>query len=321
MKFYEQSSQSHRYENRTVMKFPIIALLILSVSARADEFTDFRAQYQTLKTVAGNGAKDDDNDWVPEMEGKAATKADLSRPHMTMADAAGNLYIADKEAHAIRKVLSDGTIHTIAGTGKPGFSGDGKGTECRLTFPNGLFTQPDGVVYILDLGNDRIRRLDLEGNLTTILHDREGIVIGRGLWVNPKGDVIYYCSNSRIRSWTPKDGIRTVASGFISLGNIAVDRQGQLYATDRGAGRAYRIKSDGTRVPIAGNGKFSGGGDGKEALKTAMPGCRGIALLDNGAFLLATPEAISGMSIPKVLPITSSKVKEMETSVKATATR
>ncbi|MFT5190284.1 MAG: sugar lactone lactonase YvrE, partial [Verrucomicrobiales bacterium] len=236
------------------MRSLFIILPVLIATAHADEFADFRNQYRTLRTAAGSGEKDNDNDWSPKMEGKAATKADLSRPHMTMADAAGNLYIADKEAHAVRKVLTDGTIHTIAGTGKPGFSGDGKGTKCTLTFPNGLFAQPDGTLYIFDLGNDRIRRLDLQGNLTTILHDREGIIIGRGLWVSPKGDVIYYCSNSRIRSWTPKDGIRTIASGFASLGNIDVDRKGQLYATDRGSGCAYRIKTDGTAVLIAGNG-------------------------------------------------------------------
>ncbi len=262
--------------------------LLCATFVHADEFTEFRKKYRTLRTVAGNGAKDGGNDWLTSMEGKAATRADLSRPHMTMADAKGNLYIADKEAHAIRKVLPDGSIHTIAGTGRAGFSGDGKGLECNLTFPNGLYVQPDGTVFILDLGNHRIRKLDLQGNLVTLVHDRERIVIGRGLWVSPKGDLIYYCSNSRIRSWTPDKGLGTVAEGFVSLGNIAVDAKGQLYATDRGAGRAYRIGGNGEKVPIAGSGRSTGGGHGSPALETAMPGTRGVALLENGAFLLAT---------------------------------
>ncbi|MDC0312770.1 hypothetical protein OAL27_02335 [Verrucomicrobiales bacterium] len=222
------------------------------------------------------------------MEGKLATEADLSRPHMAMADAEGDIHIAGKEAHPVRKVTTDGTIHPIAGTGRPGFNGDGDAKNCTLTLPNGLYALPNGVVYILDLGNDRIRKLDLKGQLTTVLHDPKGIVIGWGLWVHPQEELIYYCSNSELRSWRPKEGIRTIARGFISLGNITVDASGQLYATDRGAGRAYKITANGKAIAIAGSGKGSGGGDGQPALETAMPGCRGIVVLDNGALLLAT---------------------------------
>ncbi len=240
-------------------------------------------------TIAGNGDKDDQNDWAPKMEGKLATKADLSRPHMSMADTAGLIYIADKEAHAIRKVTRDGKIHTIAGTGKSGFKDDGDAKKCTLTLPNGLYALPNGIVYILDLGNDRIRKLDINAQLTTVLHDPRGIATDRGLWVHPREDLIYYCSNSELRSRRPKDGIRTVARGFVSLGNITVDESGQLYATDRGAGRAYKITPKGKAIPIAGSGKKSDGGNGQPALETAMPGCRGIMVLSNGALLLATP--------------------------------
>ena len=270
------------------MRRLLLASLVLSGVLQADEFTDFRQQYTTLATIAGNGAKDDQNDWSPTMEGQLATQADLSRPHMAMADDAGLIYIADKEAHAIRKVGADGKIQTIAGIGRPGFNGDGDAKRCTLTLPNGLYALPNGVIYILDLGNDRIRKLDLKGQLTTVLHDPKGIVIGRGLWVHPQEDLIYYCSNSELRSWRPQEGIRTVARGFVSLGNIAVDASGQLYATDRGAGRAYKITPKGKAIPLAGNGKRSGGGHGQPALETAMPGCRGIVALENGALLLAT---------------------------------
>ena len=185
-------------------------------------------------------------------------------------------------------VTLNGKIHTAAGTGKSGFNGDGDAKKCTLTFPNGLYTLPNGVVYILDLGNDRIRRLDLKGQLTTVLHDPRGIAIGRGLWVHPREELIYYCSQSELRSWRPKEGIRTVARGFASLGNITVDASGQPYVTDRGAGRAYKITLKGKAIPIAGSGKKSGGGNGQPALETAMPGCRGIVVLHNGALLLAT---------------------------------
>ena len=83
------------------------------------------------------------------MEGGLALDAELSRPHMTMADVAGNLYIADKDAHAIRKVTTDGIIHTIAGTNTAGFNGDGLGIDVQLSAPNGLYTMPDGTKTIL----------------------------------------------------------------------------------------------------------------------------------------------------------------------------
>lgn len=270
------------------MKRLLLTIVLLVGTLQADEFTDFRQQSSTLAIIAGNGAEDDQNDWSPKMEGKLATEADLSRPHMAMADAEGDIHIAGKEAHPVRKVTTDGTIHPIAGTGRPGFNGDGDAKNCTLTLPNGLYALPNGVVYILDLGNDRIRKLDLKDQLTTVLHDPKGIVIGRGLWVHPQEELIYYCSNSELRSWRPKEGIRTIARGFISLGNITVDASGQLYATDRGAGRAYKITANGKAIAIAGSGKGSGGGDGQPALETAMPGCRGIVVLDNGALLLAT---------------------------------
>lgn len=87
--------------------FPIVVSMVMGPigSARADQFAEFRLQYETLMTVAGNGARDGGNDWKPSDEGKLATRVDLSRPHMCMADIKGNYYIADKEANAIRKVL------------------------------------------------------------------------------------------------------------------------------------------------------------------------------------------------------------------------
>ena len=79
--------------------------------------------YGVLSTVAGSGniACSACNSWQPGYEGGLATDAALSSPHITMADRAGNLYIADTRAHAIRKVTLDGHIHTVAGNNVAGF--------------------------------------------------------------------------------------------------------------------------------------------------------------------------------------------------------
>ena len=74
-----------------------------------------------MRTLAGAGATDRRTDeWRAELEGGPASAAELSRPHMAMADDADNVYIADKEAHAIRRVDGAGRITTVAGTGRPG---------------------------------------------------------------------------------------------------------------------------------------------------------------------------------------------------------
>jgi len=269
----------------------LVGLAVFAHAAAGGEFEDFLAHYGNVSTVAGTGLIDqgDVNGWLPSMEGALAVNAELSRPHMTMADLAGNLYIADKDAHAIRKVTPDGTIHTIAGTGVAGFNGDGLATAAQLGHPNGLYTQGDGTTYILDLDNARIRRLDTSGMLTTLFEDPEGIDVGRGLWVSPDESRVYYSSGTRVRTWTPGGGVTTYADGFAGLGNLDVDPQdGNLVVTDRVGSAVYRVFSSGAYELIAGNGTNSGGGDGQPALNTGLDEVRGIAFAPDSGYLLAT---------------------------------
>ena len=140
---------------------------------------DLFGDYGVLETIAGTAFITDKavNGWVEDdMEGELAIDAELSRPHMAMADVFGNVYIADKDAHAIRKVLTDGTIETIAGTNEPGGFDilSGRGPEVPLSSPNGLYTFPDGTTYILDVGNGMVRKLNVDGELTTLFQDETG---------------------------------------------------------------------------------------------------------------------------------------------------
>jgi hypothetical protein len=268
----------------------IISHLPFNLSGQYPYFAD---SYSLLSTVAGKGEMDISGviGWLPEYENGDAVDAELTRPHFAMADSLGNIYIADKDAHGIRKVTPEGKIYTVAGTNIAGDNGDGLGAESQLSSPNGLWVKPDGTVYILDLGNDKIRRLDTTGNLETIVDDADGISLGRGLWITPSEDTIFYASASRIKMWTEEGGVTTYSTGYSGLGNITMDMNGYLVATDRTSNLVYRISRDGlTKEIIAGNGSGTGGGDDYLATETGLDGVRGVWFLDDNSYFVATHE-------------------------------
>jgi sugar lactone lactonase YvrE len=256
----------------------------------SEEFRTVAASFGILDTVAGAGRTGaDTNDWQPAFEGGLAVDAELSTPHNTLADDAGNLYIADKDAHAVRKVTPDGRIVTVAGTNAAGDDGDapGPGTERRLSEPNGLWVRGDGTVYILDLGNSKVRRLSPAGELT-LLFVVPNLRTGRGLWVADDESLAYVASRNLLLRWTPETGVETYASGFVQLGNLAVDAKGNVIVTDRNANRVYLVNLDREVSPIAGNGGFSGGGHGRLALETGLQEVRGVWIHETSGYFLAT---------------------------------
>jgi sugar lactone lactonase YvrE len=109
-----------------------------------------------ITTVAGSGADGYAGDGGPALE------AAFSEPVMIAVDDDGTLYVSDHHNNAVRRVATDGTITTVAGTGPRGFSGDcGPATEASLDQPWGIAIHDD-VLYILDMGNSRIRMVALE---------------------------------------------------------------------------------------------------------------------------------------------------------------
>ena len=107
-----------------------------------------------IDTVAGTGLSDYGGD------GGAATEAWLTSPLSVAVDGAGNIYIADNGNERIRKVDASGNISTVAGTGTPGYNGDGcRATTAQLSSPNGLAVDGSGNLYIADGNNNRIRKI------------------------------------------------------------------------------------------------------------------------------------------------------------------
>lgn len=188
-----------------------------------------------LTRVAGTGTPGDRGDGGP------AADAELNQPYDVRFDDRGSLYIADVGNHRIRKVDPDGRISTIAGTGEPGYAGDGgPASAARLRWPYGVFTDPRYGVLIADSGNDRIRLVDSTGSIRTLAGTGRRGLAGDGgpaaearldspqsLFVDPAGHIFVGDEHNHvIRVITPDGMIRRVAGngtrGYSPDGTLAV---------------------------------------------------------------------------------------------------
>jgi DNA-binding beta-propeller fold protein YncE len=133
----------------------------------ADQFYNVVRRLDTTTgneiVVAGNGGAGFSGD------GAAATAAQLSSPGGVAVDAAGNLFIADYNNQRIRRVDTSGIISTVAGNGSAGFSGDGAAaTAAQLSYPFGVAVDAAGNLFIADQSNNRIRKVDITGSISTV---------------------------------------------------------------------------------------------------------------------------------------------------------
>ena len=311
-----------------LMRSLSLALAFLSLftgTIFASEFQDLSDSFGATRILAGvhhsttldtNGIGI--NFWEPVSEGALGTLVGLSNPHMAGADAAGNIYIAEKASHSILKLTTDGLIHTFAGTHVAGFNGDGPApaTSLQITSPNGLYVLPNGTVYLLDPGNHRVRRVETNGMMTTIVNDPEPrwYPSGRALWVSPDEQLIYYthefqglvingvtndfADGAALKKWTATNGIETVCGksvGFRNPANLDVNPvDGKLYVCDRGeedtnklATGFFRIDGPDQRTRLTGNITQPAAADGQLALNSFIDGPRGIAFRPDGSYFLA----------------------------------
>jgi uncharacterized protein (TIGR03437 family) len=168
----------------------------------------------TIQTVAGNGISAWSGDGGP------ATAASLAAPDGVAVDAAGNLYIADTATHRIRKVTSDGIIHTIAGSDQGGLAGDGGPATQALLF------------------NPRMLAFDRAGNL--LIADSSAHVVRE---ITPAGIIQRVAGTGQAASGA--DGGAATATAIWSPWGIAVDAAGDILIGETGATRVRMIDSSG----------------------------------------------------------------------------
>jgi len=148
--------------------------------------------------------------------------AAFDTPSALAIDRLGNLYVADTGNNAIRKVAPDGSVSTLAGGGAPG-DADGIGRAARFNGPLGVAVDRDGIVWVADTYNDRIRRIGRDGGVTTVAG---GTVPGS------------------------QDGIGG-AAGFDTPSAIVAGKDGVLYVADTGNDAIRRIGKDGAVSTLA----------------------------------------------------------------------
>jgi sugar lactone lactonase YvrE len=277
----------------------LVRLLAADISTNSTAgYTNLLNSYGLLRTIAGNGfgSIDGVNYWQPVFEGGYATNATLSRPHIAMADTAGNVFIADKNSHSVLKVTPDGRIHTVAGTHAAGNGPDYfvLATAVQLNGPNGLWVRGDGTVYVLDTGNGKIRRLDINGMMQTLVTVDGGITTGRGVWVKDDESLAFFASGSDMKEWTPSGGVNTLNNNFNELGTFIVDPHGDIIAADRGANKVYFLDATGgkagERDVLFGDGNANSVVDGTLAKTNSLYGVRSVWPFPTGGYLLATHE-------------------------------
>ena len=177
-------------------------------------------------------------------------------------DAQGDLYIADRAGNTIRRLAVDGSLTIVAGTGDPGYTGDGMAaTGARLWYPTGLALDGAGNLFIADQGNNRVRKVDAQGIITTV-------------------------AGSADIPGSSGDGGRATRSRLSLPAGILV-HNGWLYIADTGNNRVREVSPDGIVTTLAGQGKAAFSGDGGRADQAGLIGPWALAFDPSGSLLIS----------------------------------
>ena len=210
-----------------------------------------------INTYAGNDTAGYSGD------GFSADHASLHGPQGIAIDGSGNLYIADAMNHVIRMVDAGGTISTVAGSGSFGYGGDGGAAiDAQLSDPAGVAVDPAGNIYIADLNNNVVRRVDAASGMI-------GAFAGN------------------YTSGFAGDGGDATAAQLSYPSSVAVDVAGNVYITDQGNNTVRVVDASGTINRFAGNRTNGYSGDGFEPASAELNSPNGVMVDGAGKIYIA----------------------------------
>jgi uncharacterized protein (TIGR03437 family) len=265
----------------------------------------------TINTFAGTG--------VPGFQGDSgpAIQAQLSYIHGVAADPGGNVYMSDTTNGRVRFVNPSGDIYTFAGTGTPGYSGDGgKAINAQINSPAGIVSDAAGNIYFSDYGNATVRKVDTKGIITTFAgtgvwgYSGDGGPASKAALAHPVALAVDSASNLyiadpgnlNIREVTTDGNIHTIVSN-VDAESLAVDSAGSLYYPNWYNSTVQKILSNGTQFTIAGNGTPGFSGDGGPATLAQLNQPYGVAVDPSGNVYVAD---FNNMAIRLLTPVASS---------------
>jgi trimeric autotransporter adhesin len=265
-----------------------------------------------ITTVAGNGTAGYSGDGGP------ATKAEINSALAVTADSSGGFYVADSGNNVIRHV--NGSTHkitTVAGDGTGGYSGDGgPATKAELSFPNDVVVDALGDLYIVDTGNNRVRRVlksnqiisTIAGNGTQGFSGDGGLATkaeisdSSGAYLDNKLQQLLLADsgNQRVRVISSKDVITTLVGGgsfgdggtatsaLLGVpGAVALDGNGNLFIAEQEPPGVREVSASGTITTVAGGGSEGFSGDGGPATKADFFCVSGLAVDGSGNLFIA----------------------------------
>ncbi len=224
-----------------------------------------------ISTVAGAGEAGYRGDGGP------ATQATFNLPHEIRFDREGDLYVVDMANHVVRKIdMESGTISTVVGNGKAGYSGDGgPAAQAMLKNPHSIQFGPDGRLYICDIGNHVIRVVDMQ-----------------------RGVINTFCGTGK--PGITQDGSPLAGTALNGPRSIDFDSNGDMWLATREGNQVFRIDMAAKKIwHVAGTGKSGFTGNGGPAKEATLKGPKGIAIDQAGNVWLADTESHSVRVIKK----------------------